>query len=254
MVEPSLGRADDLAGAAGHVDLLVIATPDDAVARVAARVAPVDTTVVAHLSGSLGTDALLPHPHRAGLHPLVPLPDAAVGARRLGAGASFAVAGSDAVALAVVGGAVAALRGRSFEVADDDRPAYHAAAAVAANHVVALLGQVQRVAATAGLPLEAYGQLVRAAVDDALALGPAAALTGPASRGDWTTLQAHRTVLAGLDDDGAELAAYDAMVAMARRLAGAASASGSVAAAGTAAAAGVADVAAAGTAAAEDAA
>jgi predicted short-subunit dehydrogenase-like oxidoreductase (DUF2520 family) len=232
MVEPSLGRADDLCDAARDVDLLVIATPDDAVARVAARVAPVDSTVVAHLSGSLGTDVLVPHPRRAGLHPLVPLPDAAVGARRLRAGASFAVAGSDATALAMVGAAVAVLGGRCFEVADDARPAYHASAAVAANHVVALLGQVERVAATAGLPLDAYGQLVRAAVDDALALGPAAALTGPASRGDWTTLQAHRAVLAGLDGDGAELAAYDAMVAMARRLAAAGGTAAGAAAAG----------------------
>ena len=60
-----LGRHDDVSGAARGVDVLVIATPDDAVAEVAAAVAPVAATTVVHLSGSLGLDALAPHP-RAG--------------------------------------------------------------------------------------------------------------------------------------------------------------------------------------------
>ncbi|HEX2191595.1 MAG TPA: hypothetical protein VHH09_00215, partial [Acidimicrobiales bacterium] len=39
---------------------MVIATPDEAVAEVAAAVDPVATTVVAHLAGSLGLDELAP--------------------------------------------------------------------------------------------------------------------------------------------------------------------------------------------------
>ncbi len=50
-------------------------------------------------------------------------------------------------------------------------------------------------------------------------LGPQRALTGPAARGDWDTVERHRTVLAGLPGSRSELAAYDAMVALARRLA-----------------------------------
>ena len=57
-------------------------------------------------------------------------------------------------------------------MADGDRAAYHAAACIAANHVVALLGQVERVAASVGLDLEAFLPLTRAAVDDVAALGP----------------------------------------------------------------------------------
>ena len=79
-----LGRGDDLAGAARGVDVLVIATPDDAVAAVAAAVSPVPSTTVVHLSGSLGLDALEPHPRRGALHPLVPLPNADVGAGPVG--------------------------------------------------------------------------------------------------------------------------------------------------------------------------
>ena len=44
-----------------------------------------------------------------------------------------------------------ALGGGRVEVADGDRAAYHAAASIAANHLVALIGQVERVAATVGL-------------------------------------------------------------------------------------------------------
>ena len=54
-----------------------------------------------------------------------------------------------------------------------------AAACIAANHVVALLGQVERVAASVGLDVEAFLPLTRAAVDDVAALGPRRALTGP---------------------------------------------------------------------------
>ena len=135
-----LGRHDELARAAAGVDLLVIATPDDAVAEVAAAVVPSPGTTVAHLSGSLGLDALAPHPLRAAVHPLVPLPNGEVGAARLGSGVTFAVAGAP-----LARDVVTSLGGRMVEVADGDRAAYHAAACIAANHVVALLGQVERV-------------------------------------------------------------------------------------------------------------
>ncbi|MHB1777684.1 MAG: DUF2520 domain-containing protein [Acidimicrobiales bacterium] len=208
-VRRPLGRGDDPSDAAAGVDLLVIATPDDVVAEVASAVHPVEGTVVLHLAGSLGTDVLAPHRRRAALHPLVPLPDPSAGAQRLTGGVTFAVAG-DRLAAAIAG----QLGGRVVEVADADRPAYHAAACIAANHVVALLGQAERVAASAGLGLEAFLDLARAAVDDVARLGPAAALTGPASRGDWATLAAHRDAL-----DPSERPGYHAGAALARRLA-----------------------------------
>jgi predicted short-subunit dehydrogenase-like oxidoreductase (DUF2520 family) len=202
------GRGEALADAASGVDLLVIATPDDAIAGVARQVDPVPTTVVAHLSGSLGLDVLAPHPRRAAVHPLVALPGPEMGAARLRAGAWFAVAG-DPLARDVV----AALGGRALTVDDAHRPAYHAAACIASNHLVALLGQAERVAASAGVPLEAYLDLVRATVENVAALGPAAALTGPVARGDVVTIERH---LAALDPP--ERPAYEAMADAARRL------------------------------------
>jgi len=207
------GRDRSPVDAAEGVDLLVIATPDDVVADVAAAVRPVATTAVLHLSGSLGLDVLASHVRRGSLHPLVPLPTPAIGADRLRSGITFAVAGDPAAR-----DVAAALSGKAVEVADADRAAYHAAAVIAANHLVALMGQVERVAATAGLPLDAFAGLMRAATEDALALGPGAALTGPAARGDWETVERHRTAIASMPAHRTELAGYDAMVAMARRL------------------------------------
>jgi predicted short-subunit dehydrogenase-like oxidoreductase (DUF2520 family) len=216
-----LDRRHDLTAAARGVDVLVIATPDDAVAAVAAAVAPCAGTTVVHLSGSLGLGVLAPHTLRAALHPLVPLPNAEVGAARLCSGVTFAVAGAPAAHLMAE-----SLGGRMVDVADADRAAYHAAACIAANHVVALLGQVERVAASVGLSLEAFLPLTRAAVDDVAALGPRAALTGPAVRGDWATLSRHLDAL-----PRSERAGYQAGAALATQLASAAPAPATVPAA-----------------------
>ena len=204
-----LARRDYLARAARGVDVLVIATPDSAIAEVAARVEPEPGTVVVHLSGALGLDVLSPHRRRASLHPLVPLPSPEVGRVRLRSGITFAVAG-DPVAADLAG-----VLGGSIVVVDDEhRAAYHAAACIAANHLVALMGQVERVAASAGLDLDTFVGLARAALTDVAELGPASALTGPAARGDEATLERHRQSL-----DAAEIPGYDAGVALARRLA-----------------------------------
>jgi len=205
-VRAPLGRGDDLRAAAGGVDLLVVATPDDVIAEVAARVEPVSTTVVAHLAGSLGLDVLAPHGRRAAIHPLIsiPVPETDL------SGAWFAVAG-DPMAARVVD----ALDGRSFTVGDEHRGGYHAAACIASNHLVALLGQVERVGASAGVPLEPFLDLAQGALDQVRALGPAGALTGPARRGDEATLARHLEAL-----DPSERGAYEALMLAAKRLAG----------------------------------
>lgn len=205
----SLGRGGDLSAAADGVDLVVIATPDAAIADVAAAVVPVPEVVVAHLAGSLGLDVLAPHRRRAAIHPLVSLPDPAVGSVRLASGAWFAVAG-DPLAQRVVDD----LGGSWFAIADADRAAYHAAAVVASNHLVALLGQVERIAADIGVPSAAYLDLARATLENVASLGAEAALTGPAARGDWDTIARHLAAI-----DPSEHEAYRALAAAARRLA-----------------------------------
>jgi predicted short-subunit dehydrogenase-like oxidoreductase (DUF2520 family) len=203
-----LARGDDVSKAARGVDVLVLATPDAVLRSVAAAVTPVADTVVMHLSGALGLDVLSPHPRRASLHPLVPLPTPEVGRIRLRGGVTFAVAG-DQIATTLAH----RLGGWPVVVDDEHRAAYHAAACIASNHLVALIGQAERVGTSAGVGLDAVLGLARAALDDVSELGPAMALTGPVARGDVATIAFHRAAL-----DPEELPGYDAGVALVRRL------------------------------------
>ena len=207
-VRTPLGRGDDLSTAARNCDLLLIATPDSTVASIAASVLPVAETVVAHVAGSLGLEVLEPHARRASLHPLRALPTTTSDV----AGAWFAVSGDPIAAEAVTD-----LGGRAITVPDDarSRAAYHAAAVVASNHLVALLDSVERIAAVAGVPLYAFFDLIRGTVDNFEVLGPERALTGPIARGDWATIAKHHATIPASERD-----AYRAMAKGAARLAG----------------------------------
>ncbi len=189
--------------------MVLCCVPDTAVQELAASWPVHPATLVIHCSGSLGLDVLHPHPRRASVHPLVSLVDGSTGALSL-SGAWFGVAG-DPGALDVV----EALGGNAVEVPDELRGAYHAAAAIASNHLVALLGQVERVAAQVGVPLEAYLALAGGSLANAAERGPAGALTGPVARGDWSTVRRHLDSI-----DRSERPAYLAMAAQAARLVG----------------------------------
>jgi len=90
-----------------------------------------------------------------------------------------------------------------------------APAGVASNHLVALLGQVERLAARADVPFAAFEPLVRRSLENAFDAGPAAALTGPVARGDVETVGRHLDALGG-----DEQRSYRALADEARRLAG----------------------------------
>lgn len=208
-VLPTLGRDDDVRAAAQGTDLVLIATPDHAIAEVAHAVVPNERAVVAHLSGSAGLNPLSAHRRRAVLHPLVALPDPERGAERL-VGAWFGLA-EDGDPL--VAEAVASLRGRIVHVPETGWARYHAAAVIASNHLVALLGQAERVAASVGAPIEAFLDLARGSLADVAELGARRALTGPVRRGDTATVARH---LDALPPD--ERPAYEAMAREAGRL------------------------------------
>jgi predicted short-subunit dehydrogenase-like oxidoreductase (DUF2520 family) len=86
---------------------------------------------------------------------------------------------------------VGSLEGRIITLSDAQRTAYHATATVAANHLVALMGHVAALAESAGLCLDDFLPLAHQALRDVGEVGPHAALTGPASRGDMATIDAH---------------------------------------------------------------
>jgi predicted short-subunit dehydrogenase-like oxidoreductase (DUF2520 family) len=169
----------------GNCKVLMLCVPDDAVAEVASQVAPSPGRLVVHVAGSRTLDVLAPHPRVGSLHPLITLPSGELGAERL-RGATYCVAGDPEV-LALVG----SLEGRIITLSDAQRTAYHATAVVAANHLVALMGHVAALAESAGLCLDDFLPLAHQALRDVGEVGPHAALTGPASRGDMATIDAH---------------------------------------------------------------
>lgn len=197
-------------------ELAVIATPDGEIAGAAAALAPSlqPGALVVHLSGARSLhelDAVLharPDVEVASLHPLQSLPSGEVGQHRL-AGAWCAIEGAAGVERLAV-----TLGMRPFRLDPADRVRYHAAACVASNHLVALLGQVERLAEAAGVPAAAFLPLVRATLANVDELGLAAALTGPVARGDADTVAAH---LDSLPPD--ERDTYRALAAAALRLA-----------------------------------
>ncbi len=197
--------------------LVIVATPDRAIDQVLMTAEPAiePGALVVHLAGSRGLDVFGPLLERrtgvrvGALHPLQSFPSTTTGLERL-PGAWAAVAGDPAVS------EIARSLGlRPFELADSDRGRYHAAAVVASNHLVALLGQVERLAATCSVPFEAFGPLVLGSVQNAFALGPADALTGPIARGDLNTVEQHLR-----DLDPGERDAYRALAREAVRLTG----------------------------------
>ncbi len=208
-VDGPLDRAMVSSDAGEDCDVLILAVSDDAIAEVAAAIAPVETCVVMHCSGSRNLDVLAPHSNVASLHPLIPIPNQEIGAQRLLDGATFAVSGHErARELAEL------LGGRIVEIPEDARARYHAAACIAANHVVALMGQVERIAASLDMSLNDFQSLAISSLHDAMVLSPSRALTGPASRGDVATIERHLEAL-----DASERESYLAMAHAATRLA-----------------------------------
>ncbi len=203
-----VGRNDAVDQAASGVDAVLIATPDRVISEVAAAIAP-GSAVVMHCSGASTLDVLAPHALVGSIHPLMALPNAEVGAHRLLNGGWFAVSG-DAICRHLVQN----LGGSSFDVPDSARTLYHATAAISANHLVALLAQVERLAGAAGVPCEAFWDLARGSFADVKQVGAHGALTGPAARGDLATLDAHRGAL-----PPEELELYNALADAAMQLA-----------------------------------
>jgi predicted short-subunit dehydrogenase-like oxidoreductase (DUF2520 family) len=174
---------DELASL-GEPDLIVLCVPDDEIASVAAAIAPRHHSVVAHVAGSRNLDVLAPHRRVGSLHPLMALPTGSEAERLIGA--TYCVAGDDLVREVAL-----SLSGRVITLRDDQRTIYHAAAVVASNHLVALMGQVRTLAESIGLTLEDFLPLSEQSLVDVARFGPDGALTGPAARGDMATIDAH---------------------------------------------------------------
>lgn len=194
-----VGRDGDLAGVLGdrpREAAVLLCVPDAEIGAAAAVAAAARPGFVGHTSGATPLTALAAAGAAGAatfsLHPLqsIPTPDTEI------SGSPCAVAGSDAVALEVACSLATACGMIPFEVPEAARAAYHAAAAIASNFLVAL----EESAADA---LEAAGVADARAVLTPLVLRTAAnwsergadALTGPIARGDERTVERHLDAL-----------------------------------------------------------
>jgi predicted short-subunit dehydrogenase-like oxidoreductase (DUF2520 family) len=184
-----------------EVELIVLSVPDDAVAAVAAGLRMYSGQAMVHTSGALGAEVLEPAmaagTQIGSFHPLVAFADTERAVAALH-GATVAVEGDDQLA-ALLGRMAEAVGAIPVRLAPGSKTAYHAAAVLAAGGFVALLDAIAELGAVAGLDesgsLAIYGPLIEQTLGNARALGIRNALTGPITRGDRGTLEAHLRTL-----------------------------------------------------------
>ncbi len=192
----SVGSRDfDVAGA----DIVLLCVPDAAIAEVSEAVAPSlgPGAFAGHVSGATGLDALSAAADRCAgtfsLHPLQTIPTSESDL----AGAPCAVAASNPRALETARTLAGQLGMHPFEVPEAGRAAYHAAASMASNFLIALEESAAQLMEAAGVEdaREILAPLVlRTAANWADSGG--AALTGPIARGDEDTVARHLEALA----------------------------------------------------------
>lgn len=182
---------------------ILIAVTDDALPEVAQALADAGMSggAALHTCGTRGPEALDLLAARGvscgTLHPLQTVAAPEQGLEAL-PGSAFAVAG-DTEAQAWAERIVSMLGGEALRIAPKFRPLYHAAAVMASNYIVALLDAAVILMSAAGIPedraLRAIAPLAKASLNNAAALGPLRALTGPIERGDSETIALHLNAL-----------------------------------------------------------
>jgi predicted short-subunit dehydrogenase-like oxidoreductase (DUF2520 family) len=204
---------------------IVLCVPDAEIPAAAATVAGA-APLVGHTSGATPLSALAAATEAGaeafGWHPLQTFSSGAAEHGSPFAGAGCAVAGASPAALAFARELCETLGMTSFELDDEHRAAYHAAASIASNFLVTLQDAAERIAAGAGLePHEAralLAPLIRRTVDNHVAHGPERALTGAVARGDEATVALQREAVEHTAPELLPL--FDELVVHTRRLAG----------------------------------
>ncbi len=185
-----------------EVELIILAVPDDAIRSVAEGIRLYSGQALIHTSGALGAEVLEPAmaagTQIGSFHPLVAFADIERAVAALH-GATVAVEGDDQL-VALLDDMAGAIGATAVRLAPGSKAAYHAAAVLAAGGFVALLDAIAELGRVAGLDeagsLTIYGPLIEQTLGNARALGIRAALTGPLTRGDVGTLEAHLATLA----------------------------------------------------------
>ena len=187
-------------------EVLLIATPDDQIARVTKALANLDwetdgTQTALHTSGALSAEQLAPLARKGwsigSVHPLASISEPQAGASLL-RGAFWCVEG-DKRAVRVARALVRDLEGKSFSIESKNKPLYHAAAVMASGNVTALFDVASQMLVECGLTARQARQvllpLLTSAVNNLHRLDPARALTGTFARGDVETVKRHLAAL-----------------------------------------------------------
>jgi predicted short-subunit dehydrogenase-like oxidoreductase (DUF2520 family) len=169
----------------GDPQLVLLCVPDTAIADVARALSP--GPLVAHVSGATPLSALDPHVRRFSVHPLQTFTRSR-GAEQLDGAWAAVTAETDETRAAGLWLAEA-LGLRPFELADSARTLYHAGAVFASNYVVTLHRAASLLFESAGAPPDALMPLMSRTIENDFEL------TGPISRGDWATVEAHRAAI-----------------------------------------------------------
>src|SRR4051794_35863285 len=163
-------------------DVVLLCVPDTAIADTSRCLAP-GRAWVGHVSGATPLAALAPHERRFSLHPLQTFDRSGDPAQLDGAWGAVTGETEEAVA---VGRELAELLGlRPFDLAEENRTLYHAGAVFASNYLVTL----QRAAVRLGVPAEGLVPLMTRTIENGFEL------TGPIARGDWATVEAHKSAI-----------------------------------------------------------
>ena len=189
-------------------ELVILAVPDDAIPAVAGKMRLYSGQALVHTSGLLGSEVLEvargAGSHLGAFHPLVSFTsdvDRSVEAIK---GATIALEGDDSI-MGLLADLAEAIGGVAVRLPRGTKPAYHAAAVLASGGLIALLDAIVTLGAAAGLDergsLAVFGRLMEQTLANAQAIGVGAALTGPITRGDAGTLEAHLEALERLAPD-----------------------------------------------------
>jgi predicted short-subunit dehydrogenase-like oxidoreductase (DUF2520 family) len=187
--------------------VILICTPDDVVMKVAGELARVGSEelqgkAVLHSSGAL-TSGVLRSVHNCGaavgsMHPLQSF--SGVGTPSL-EGKVFAIEG-DPGAVRLARQIARALGALPVQIAGGNKALYHAAAAFAAGHVLAIEEASARLLMLTGMKrgeaTRALLQLTRQVLENFERLGPRAAWTGPLARGDSGVIKSHIAAMSQL--------------------------------------------------------
>lgn len=224
------GRAVAGLDAMGDAGLWMLSVPDAQVAAVAADLAArlaargqVRPAIAFHCSGFLPAEAMAPLRalgwQLASVHPVLNFASAEAGVARF-AGTPCGLEG-DAAARAVLQPLFQAIGGDCFEVQTEHKPLYHGAAVISSNFAVVLQAIAREAWQEAGVPAgmlpRVHEALLRATIENTLALGPAGAIVGPAARGDTAVVQMQGDRIAQWHPEAGRI--YREMSVLARRLA-----------------------------------